>query len=87
MVSTTAVCVLVMTSGGLSLDARPARATYDQRMTAGDERDQVGTDRRYRRLPEPVRLDETIASVDSRPVLDADSARNVDQDRAIRAGG
>jgi hypothetical protein len=56
-------------------------------MTAGSEQDQVGTDRRYRRLPEPVRLEETIASVESRRVLDADSARNVDQDRAIRAGG
>ena len=61
---------------------------YDQRMTPDDESaGRVGPDRRYRNLPESVPLDETIASVDSRPVLDGDSVRNVDQDNAIRAGG
>jgi hypothetical protein len=38
----------------------------------------------YRTLPAGVRLDETIASVDSDPVPDPAAGRNVDQHRALR---
>ena len=69
-----------MRSAAPRLPAERGGRGYDQRM---DERE----GRRYRSLPEPVRLDETIASVDTRPVLDADSMRNVDQDNALRDGG
>ena len=38
----------------------------------------------YRTLPQGVRLDETIASVDADPVPDPAAGRNVDQHRALR---
>jgi len=38
----------------------------------------------YRSLPPGVRLNETIASVDTDPVPDPAAGRNVDQHRALR---
>ena len=38
----------------------------------------------YSNLPPSVRLDETIASVDTEPVPDPQAGRNVDQHRALR---
>ncbi|HET8717884.1 MAG TPA: hypothetical protein VFM50_09040 [Nocardioidaceae bacterium] len=44
----------------------------------------ASTEPEYRTLPEPVRLHETIASVDADPVPDPAAGRNLDQHRALR---
>jgi hypothetical protein len=41
---------------------------------------------RFRRLPEPVRLEDTVAEVDVRPVPDPEAGRNTDRDFLIRYG-
>lgn len=42
------------------------------------------TAQKYLRLPDAARLDDAIAGVDTRPVLDPDGVRNVDQHGALR---
>jgi hypothetical protein len=37
------------------------------------------TDRDFTRLPEPLRLESTVAGADDRPVADADDVRSVEQ--------
>jgi hypothetical protein len=39
----------------------------------------------YRHLPEPVRLDDTVAEQDERVVADAEDLRNIAQDQALLA--
>lgn len=41
----------------------------------------------YRHLPEPVRPEDTVAEVDTRPVPDPDAGTNRDQFSALEAGG
>lgn len=41
----------------------------------------------FRHLPEPVRLEDTVAEVDVRPVPDPDAGRDRDSKDAIEAGG
>ena len=41
---------------------------------------------RFRRLPEPVRLEDTVAEVDVRPVPDPEGGPNPDRDFQIRYG-
>ena len=41
---------------------------------------------RFRRLPGPVRLEDTVAEVDVRPVPDPEGGRNTDRDFLIRYG-
>lgn len=38
----------------------------------------------YRSLPQPVRLDDTIATVDPGPVPDPEAGRNAEQHRTLR---
>ncbi|MGO4257523.1 hypothetical protein [Marmoricola sp. RAF53] len=38
----------------------------------------------YRQLPEPVRLEDTIAAVDVRAVPDIEAGQNVDQRMALQ---
>lgn len=40
--------------------------------------------RDYSELPEPVRLEDTVAEQDTSYVVDADAIRNVDQHAALR---
>lgn len=51
---------------------------------ADDRTDSAKAAKDYRRLPLPVRLDETIASVRPDPVPDPEPGRNIDQHRALR---
>jgi hypothetical protein len=40
-------------------------------------------DDRFRTLPEPIRLEDTIVSIPASTPSDPEDSRNVDQDRAI----
>ena len=42
--------------------------------------------RRFTRLPAPVRLEDTVAEVDVRPVPDPEGGRDTDRDFLIRYG-
>ena len=44
----------------------------------------TGMARDYRRLPEPIRLEDTVEARDPRPLADPDAVRNVDQHAALR---
>ena len=44
------------------------------------------TSDRIRELPNPIRLEDTIAEVDTRPVPDPDGGRNPNTDFVIRYG-
>lgn len=41
---------------------------------------------RFKELPKPIKLEDTIESKDARPVPDPDGGRNPDQDFLIRYG-
>ena len=41
---------------------------------------------RFRELPKPIRLEDTIAELDTRPVPDPDGGRNPNTDFVIRYG-
>ena len=43
-------------------------------------------DGRFSRLPEPVRLEDTVAETDTRPVPDPEGGRNTDRDFLVRYG-
>ena len=53
-------------------------------MQAGSERPPGTKTLDYSTLPASVRLDETIASVDARPVPDPHAGRNLEQHEALR---
>lgn len=53
--------------------------TADADLTEGAKPEQD-----YRSLPPPVRLDDTIESVDPDPVPGPEAGRNIDQHRALR---
>jgi hypothetical protein len=40
-------------------------------------------DNRFRTLPEPIRLEDTVVSVPANTPDDPEAGRNVDQDRAV----
>jgi hypothetical protein len=42
--------------------------------------------RRFSRLPDPIRLEDTVEVADTRPVPDPEAGRNTDQDFLIRYG-
>ena len=42
---------------------------------------------RYRRLPEPIRLEDTITTKDADPLPDPDAGRNPDRDFMLRYAG
>ncbi len=42
--------------------------------------------RDFTHLPEPVRLEDTVAEHDAEPVAEADDVRNPDQHAALRDG-
>ena len=44
----------------------------------------VGMVRDYSKLPEPIRLEDTVEEHDATPVADPDAVRNVDQHAALR---
>jgi hypothetical protein len=49
--------------------------------------DRMTTGRDFTRLPEPVRLDDTVAGVDSAPVQAPEGDRDNDRWDALHAGG
>ncbi|UDY22702.1 hypothetical protein [Nocardioides sp. Kera G14] len=53
-------------------------------MTADDRLRQAEHQKDYTRLPEGVRLDETIETVDPQSPPDSHAGRNADQHRALR---
>ncbi len=46
----------------------------------------AGGAKRFDRLPEPVRLEDTVAEVETRDVPDPEAGRNTDRDFLIRYG-
>ncbi|MBZ5739667.1 hypothetical protein [Nocardioides mangrovi] len=42
------------------------------------------TDPRFRQLPEPVRLEDTVVSVDPEPPLDPEGGRDTDTEFVLR---
>ena len=53
-------------------------------MSAEDRLGKPQREQDYRTLPPNVSLEETIASVESKPVPEPDAGRNLDQHRALR---
>jgi hypothetical protein len=43
--------------------------------------------RRYGRLPDPVRLEDTVAAVEAEPVPDPEAGRDTDRDFLLRYAG
>lgn len=50
---------------------------------AADERREAG---RFSRLPRPVRLEDTVTSLDTEPVPDPEGGRDTDRDFMVRYG-
>jgi hypothetical protein len=46
----------------------------------------VTENRPYSRLPDPIRLEDTVEETDTRPVPDPEAGRNTDRDFLIRYG-
>ena len=46
----------------------------------------MAENRRFSRLPAPIRLEDTVEAVDTRPVPDPEAGRNTDRDFLIRYG-
>ena len=42
--------------------------------------------RRFSRLPDPIRIEDTVEESDTRPVPDPEAGRNTDRDFLIRYG-
>lgn len=42
--------------------------------------------RRFSRLPEPIRLEDTVEETDTRPVPDPEGGRDTDRDFLVRYG-